>query len=105
MSELFLCLHLCSGEPTLSVCSRIEEELCSDDPPPWYITCVGGWRVYPYAIYPAPIEAIGGLFCTPPPDAIDIFTGERVVPDAPKIDLVALMRKHRATAEPIKRRI
>ena len=95
---LFLCLHLCSGAPTLSVCSRDDVHRCNDDPPPWYITEVGGWRVYPYWVQPITAPTVA-----PPPDAIDIFTGRRVL-DEPKFDLVAAMRKARPV-EPIKRRI
>lgn len=99
MSDRFLCLHLCSGEPALSICLRDDVYRCEDDPPPWYITDVGGWRVYPYHV-----EPINMLVKEIPTNAIDIFTGAKILADAPKFDLVAAMRK-RFPVEPIKRRI
>ena len=102
MNNLFLVLHLCSSEPCLTVAQRCDDLGTEDDPGPWWITPLGGWRVYPYWTCQMPVQIPD---ITPPPDAIDTYAANGwVEPNVPKFDIVAAMRK-RFAPEPIKRRI
>lgn len=104
--SLFLVLHLCSSEPCLSVAKRCDDLGTADDPGPWWITPLGGWRVYPVAIYNLPPEAgVGLTHINFPNDAIDTYAANGWVErGAPKVDLTAMIRKH-FPREPIRRRI
>lgn len=125
MTDLFLIAHKVRGEPAFDVAARMDCPLCAghghdldgvchecDSTGYWWIIPTSGHRAFPWWNHPlkdvwmvgdASHEPICSVIDWPDPMPSNLpdHYPTRATPDAPKLNLTALMPK----AEPIRRRV